>query len=78
MSIIQNMDAPPKSQKPKRLRVAATLNLIVRGAGRPSEAMVHLDATLRLKTNDAGTRSSLQPGWRVLGKLQEREAAGQR
>jgi ABC-type multidrug transport system ATPase subunit len=51
---------------------------VLSSASRLPEAMAHLDEALRLKTNDAGTRASLQLPRRVLAKLQARGAAGQR
>ena len=54
------------------------LGTVLSSASRLPEAMAHLDEALRLKTNDAGTRASLQLARRVLAKLQARGAAGQR
>ena len=54
------------------------LGTVLSSAGRLLEAMAHLNEALRLKTDDAGTRASLQPARRVLAKLQARGAAGQR
>ena len=47
-----------------------TLGAVLSNTGRLSEAMVHLDETLRLRPSDAGAHSSLQLGRRVLAKLQ--------
>jgi ATPase subunit of ABC transporter with duplicated ATPase domains len=51
---------------------------VLYSASRLPEAMAQLDEALRLKTNDAGTRASLQLARRVPAKLQARGAADQR
>jgi ABC-2 type transport system ATP-binding protein len=54
------------------------LGTVLSSAGRLPEAMAHLDEALRLKTDDAGTRASVQLPRRVPAKLQARGAADQR
>jgi len=58
--------------------VRVNLGTVLSSAGRLPEPMAHRDEALRLKTDDAGTRASLQPARRVLAKLQAHGAAGQR
>jgi len=45
---------------------------------KPANRLTDLDEALRLNTDDAGTRASLQLALQALTKLQEHGASGQR